>query len=550
MAASMATLTDRECVVVVGKESAGKSQLVQSLTGRQTHTSNFRGVTVACEVYAGEQTAFVDTPGILVGSDAVTTRLALDRLRDSDTALLVVRGTHIDDDLADILPLAHGKRGAIVVTFWDKVVQQHGALRSLDRLRTELDVPVVAVDSRQVTRTERADIEAALARPSFVPALPSGLRIGWQVEPAPSILDHPRIGVLIAAALMLLPSIVVVWFANTFAQLVEPPVQAITASVVSALGTLPQPLAAILTGRYGLLTMGPLLFVWSVPTVVLFALLLAAYKASGLIDRITNVMHPLMQWCGLTGRDLIRIVMGFGCNVPAVINTRACCSATRGACISTIAFASACSYQLGATLAVFGAAGRPWLAVPYLLVLLVSALLYARLTTGPQRRGLSMVLVREGRAFLEWPRPAKIWQEMRSTLVQFFGMAIPLFLVITAIASLLDWMGVVTAVVSAISPLTAVLNLPAEAALPIVLASIRKDGILLFAEPQLAGTLTAGQLLTGVYVAGTLLPCMVTALTIGVEQSPRFLVKLLVRQAAAAIVFTIVLAQIVTRLGL
>ena len=32
--------------------------------------------------------------------------------------------------------------------------------------------------------------------------------------------------------------------------------------------------------------MGPLLFVWSVPTIVLFAVLLACYKASGLLDRI------------------------------------------------------------------------------------------------------------------------------------------------------------------------------------------------------------------------------------------------------------------------
>jgi hypothetical protein len=85
-------------------------------------------------------------------------------------------------------------------------------------------------------------------------------------------------------------------------------------------------------------------------------------------------------------------------------------------------------------------------------------------------------------------------------------------------------------------------NLPVEAALPVVLASIRKDGILLFAQNDAAATLSAGQILTGVYLAGVLLPCLVTALTIAREQSPRFALTLLARQATAAIMFSLLLA--------
>ncbi|WP_205127542.1 MULTISPECIES: hypothetical protein [Okeania] len=43
-------------------------------------------------------------------------------------------------------------------------------------------------------------------------------------------------------------------------------------------------------------------------------------------------------------------------------------------------------------------------------------------------------------------------------------------------------------------------NLPPEASLPIVLASIRKDGLLLFAEPETLAMLTPLQVLTGVYL--------------------------------------------------
>jgi hypothetical protein len=85
-------------------------------------------------------------------------------------------------------------------------------------------------------------------------------------------------------------------------------------------------------------------------------------------------------------------------------------------------------------------------------------------------------------------------------------------------------------------------GLPPKAALPVILASIRKDGLLLFAEPDTLAILTPLQILTGVYLAGVLLPCLVTALTIAREQSVRFAVRLMARQAIAAISFSLVLA--------
>ena len=81
------------------------------------------------------------------------------------------------------------------------------------------------------------------------------------------------------------------------------------------------------------------------------------------------------------------------------------------------------------------------------------------------------------------------------------------------------------------------------------MASIRKDGLLLFAEPGTLAVLTPPQILTGVYLAGVLLPCLVTALTIAREQSVRFAAGLLVRQVIAAILFSLVLAWGGTVLG-
>ena len=70
-----------------------------------------------------------------------------------------------------------------------------------------------------------------------------------------------------------------------------------------------------------------------------------------------------------------------------------------------------------------------------------------------------------------------------------------------------------------INPAMGLFRLPPEAGSPFILASVRKDDLLLFAEPNTVSLLTPVQILTGVYLAGVLLPCLVTLLTIVREQS-------------------------------
>ena len=111
----------KETVVVVGKESVGKSELVAGLSGATPTTGNFRRTTVDVKRYESDEFVFVDTPGILLGTDTETIRTAISAVEETETVLLVVRATNINDDLEDLLPLVQGKVGAIAVTFWDKV---------------------------------------------------------------------------------------------------------------------------------------------------------------------------------------------------------------------------------------------------------------------------------------------------------------------------------------------------------------------------------------------------------------------------------------------
>ena len=533
---------EQDCVVVIGKENTGKSQLIASLTGKSAYSDNFRGSTIACETYQSEAYTFIDTPGILYRSDTVTTRQALRQLQENDTVLLVVKATDVDQDLADLLPLVADKRGIVVITFWDKLFSTTHNQKVVREWSKTSNLSIVTVDARYLTAQQQNFIVEALRQPHTFPIEWIPQRAGWHIQPQPTLLEHRNLGWLVAIALLLIPAIIAVWGANSFATIVDPVMQGVIASIIEPLSQLPIWLREILIGQYGLVTMGPLLFIWAMPTVVLYALFLGAYKASGLVERITITLDPLLRKFGLSGRDLVRVIMGFGCNVPAVINTRSCSSCSRGTCISAIAFGSACSYQFGATLGVFSAAKLTSLVVPYLLYLTATTLIYTRIISSSTAKSTQNALVIEGRAFLEFPRWSVIWREAKSTIQQFLFNAIPIFVIITIIASLLNWLGVIATLANIINPLMGWFNLPPEASLPIVLASIRKDGLLLFAEPETLAMLTPLQVLTGVYLAGVLLPCLVTLLTIMQEKSSRFALLLLGKQAIAAIIFSLFLA--------
>jgi ferrous iron transport protein B len=534
-------VASERCVLVIGKESVGKSQLIASLTGQPAASANFRGTTLSVDAYYTPERTFVDTPGIIRQSDSVTTRETLARLQESDTILLVIHATHIDDDLDDLLPLVAGKRGAIAVTFWDKVRADSPVKAALERLSRVSGLPFIPVDARHLSGDDHERLLAAIDRGLALPGQWRHERIGWRLEPRPTVLEQRYLGPLLALVLLMLPAVMAVWMANTVAAAGDALVKSLLHPAVQWARHMPSPVRDIAAGPYGLLSMGPLLFVWAVPTVVLYALFLGIYKASGLIDRISVALHPWLRSFGLSGRDLVRILMGFGCNVPAVLNTRACSGCSRDTCIATLAFGSACSYQFGATLAVFSTAGVPGLVVPYLGLLAVTTLVYARFVAPPQARSPRNLLLLEGRCFLAWPRWPAIWREARGTLSQFFGLAIPIFCTITVIASLLDWLGIIPALARLLGPAMTAVRLPAEAALPIIMASIRKDGILLFAESHLLATMTPFQLLAGVYLAGVMFPCMVTVLAIAREKSWRFSGRLIARQMLAAIAFVCIL---------
>ena len=341
--------------------------------------------------------------------------------------------------------------------------------------------------------------------------------------------------------LLFVPALLAVTQANALADRFYAPIGSILNPLLVWIGKLPKPIALTLGGDYGVFAMFPFLLLYALPTILIFTGLTTIYKSTGLMGRLSIGLNPLLKPFGLEGHDLVRIIMGFGCNVPAIVSTRSCSSCSRGTCVSAIAFGSACSYQLPATLAVFAAAGFPWLGPCYLAVLAITTLVYLRLT-----KPTSTYLTKEIRApqlgYLRTPDWIKVSQDVMNNFKEFTFVAFPIFVVICLIAGIMQWSGALVQLTSILKPVMGLFNLPSDAALAIVLGSIRKDGI---AVGLLNGDINSlkiafdypFQVLTTVYLASVLLPCLVTVLTIWREMSFKFAIRMIGRQASFAALF-------------
>ncbi|MDR0480575.1 MAG: ferrous iron transport protein B, partial [Gallionellaceae bacterium] len=59
-----------------------------------------------------------------------------------------------------------------------------------------------------------------------------------------------------------------------------------------------------------------------VPLIILFFLFMAIVEDTGYLSRAAFLMDALMARMGLDGRSFVMLLMGFGCNVPALMGTR------------------------------------------------------------------------------------------------------------------------------------------------------------------------------------------------------------------------------------
>lgn len=513
-------------VLLVGCESVGKSGLFRHLTGeKRALVSNVKGSTVSALTATCKfknNIRLTDLPGIQFDMDSKSTQLTLDHLDGEQTILLVVKATDLQQELIQMqkeLKLK-GKRVAVVATHRDKHRPSKAEQNHVEEL---LQVPVVWVNTRKmdpleqqkvITSIENASVWSVTA--SILKFLPSSPHPVNQLLP---IFRLPIIGPLFACFIILAMFAIPVITAYLFVDWLEPITEHyLLTPIISLVEQAPSFVANVLVGDYGIITLGWYSFLWAFPVVLLISIATTITEEIGIQEHLTSALDQWLRKIGLTGRDLLPVITGFGCNVVAVMQSRSCSSCTRSSCVSMIAFGSACSYQIGATLSIFNAAKAPYLFIPYLLMLFIVGALHTRIWNKNNTDQLTRVAPLPYLQGINW---SGFWWKVSGSIKQFLLQAMPIFLLICLVASLLETVGVLSILSWIAMPLLYLFSLPTDAAPGLIFSFIRKDGLLVLNEGQgsLLMDLSVSQIFILVYLASTLSACLVTLFTISKELS-------------------------------
>lgn len=240
----------------------------------------------------------------------------------------------------------------------------------------------------------------------------------------------------------------------------------------------------ILFGDYGVLSLGTYSLVWALPVVILISLSTAIIDQTGFKSWMIWAIEPSMLRIGLQGNDIVPLLEGFGCNAAAISQAaHQCHTCTKTQCMSLISFGSSCSYQIGATLSIFSVAGKSWLFMPYLILVLLGGVLHNRIWLKKNDQQLSVPLPHDRQLHVP---------NIRQMLLQM-------------------WQNIQMFIVQAL-PILSLLGISSELSPGILFSMIRKDGMLLFNLHQgaLLQGMTATQLLLLVFFSSTFTACSVT----------------------------------------
>ncbi|MFV0634257.1 ferrous iron transporter B [Demequina sp.] len=354
-------------IVLAGNPNVGKSTLFNTLTRSHQKVVNAPGTTVTMSqgrwalpgTSAGA--TLVDLPGtysLISRSPDEDVAAAAVRDRSNDLVVVVLDATALSRSLYLLAQVAQtGAPVVVAVTMMD-VGAARGLAPDLAALRTRLGVPVVEVNGRTGAGTAAlaSAVTTALDTRPHVTSVPGAaqdtlttssiddslehaeLLFGWVEEiaaaalpPAPAkaafsdrldrVLLNPWLGVPLFLAVVWgvfqLTTVVAAPVMDGAAAIIDGPV---TAAVTAVLGWLHAPawlesfaISGLIAGVGAVVSFVPLMaIIFSAVTVL---------EASGYLARVAVVADRVMRSIGLDGRAMLPLVVGFGCNLPALSAT-------------------------------------------------------------------------------------------------------------------------------------------------------------------------------------------------------------------------------------
>lgn len=342
-------------IALLGMPNTGKSTLFNRLSGASARVGNWPGMTVdllsAKILLGGHIAELVDLPGLYdlhgFSDDEEVVRHFLSH-HPVDLALIILNSAQIDRQLSLALQLRELGLPTVLLLNMEDEAKRAGITIDTKAMSQQLGMPVITISAKYGSGCPQAlqlaasviDKKAPPSNPHLIATklqadhvieeemqriIDRSVQMPLQLNTSTTdridrILLHPWFGLpLFFLAIFLLFQFIftigsplqeaTAWLFDTLrSELLEPVLTSLPAWLNGLL----------LDGLYtGLSTVAAF-----VPIIVLFFLVMSMVEDSGYLSRAAFLMDTLMAKMGLDGRGFVMVLMGFGCNVPALMGTR------------------------------------------------------------------------------------------------------------------------------------------------------------------------------------------------------------------------------------
>lgn len=342
-------------IALLGMPNTGKSTFFNRMTGASARVGNWPGITVdlmgAKVLLGAEMVELVDLPGIYdlhgFSDDEQVVRHFLEN-NPVDLVLIILNTTQIERQLSLALQIKQLDLPALMLLNMADEAAKFGITVDAPKMSAMLEMPVTLLSAKYGAGYKDAyqaiphavqqnrpavkleSIREILAQDTRIEAtMDRVLKSAVQIPPQLSdnltsrldrVLLHPWLGLPLFFGVMFL------LFQAIF--LVGKPLQdgVIWGLEIFRQGALEPLLSHLPAAVHGLLLDGVYNGVGTVatfvPIIILFFLFMAVVEDTGYLSRAAFLMDALMSRLGLDGRSFVMMLMGFGCNVPALMGTR------------------------------------------------------------------------------------------------------------------------------------------------------------------------------------------------------------------------------------
>ena len=250
------------------------------------------------------------------------------------------------------------------------------------------------------------------------------------------------------------------------------------------------------------------------PFIFIFYLFISLLEDSGYLTRASFLADRAMHRLGMHGQGLIPLILGFGCNVPAIMGIRLLRTRRERVIASFLVSMVPCSARTviiaGIVAAFVGIAAALSIYVITLGLVILTGLVLSRITPGEQY-GMILEL-----APLRVPQLKNVVMKSWYRIREFLFIAMPLLIVASLILGFLQYAGFFDLFQQTISPLSeAVLGLPGYATTALLFGILRKEMaletlIILAGTADLTAVLSMGQIYVFAVVSVLFIPCIST----------------------------------------